>query len=267
MHEFAGDCRSWAAQVRHFSSTHRCITFNARGYPPSDIPSDPAAYSQERARNDIRDVLDGLGIDNAHIVGLSMGAFAALHFGIAWPARARSLVIAGCGYGAAPDARAQFVNEAEAAAQQFEKLGMAKAARGYALGPSRVQFQNRNPQAWQLFRDQLAEHSATGAALTMRGVQARRPSLYQLTDALRKIASPTLVVTGDEDWPCLEPALLLKRTIPAAALLVLPNTGHTINLEEPDAFNAHVAAFLDQVELNAWPVRDPRAMTGAILSR
>ena len=106
IHEFAGDCRSYELQVRHFSKYYRCITFNARGYPPSDIPKNSEQYSQERARDDILAVLDALKIDKSHIVGLSMGGFAALHFGFTYPDRCRSLVIAGCGYGAAPNERA-----------------------------------------------------------------------------------------------------------------------------------------------------------------
>lgn len=151
VHEFAGDFRSYEPQVRHFGKLYRCIVFNARGYPPSDVPKDGGLYSQERARDDIRAVLDGLGIDKAHIVGLSMGGFATLHFGFTYPERARSLVVAGCGYGAAPDKRAQFAEEAEAAAKDFETRGMAKAAEAYALGPTRVQFQNKDPRGWSEF--------------------------------------------------------------------------------------------------------------------
>ena len=122
IHEFAGDYRSWEQQVRYFARYYRCITVNARGYPPSDVPKDGAKYSQDRARDDIRAVLDALKIDKAHVVGLSMGGFATLHFGFTYPDRARSLVIAGCGYGAAPDKRAQFAAEAEASAKRFEEL-------------------------------------------------------------------------------------------------------------------------------------------------
>ncbi len=179
VHEFAGDYRSWEPQVRYFASYYRCIAYNARGYPPSDVPKDGERYSQERARDDIRAVLDALKIDKAHVVGLSMGGFATLHFGFTYPERARSLVVAGCGYGAAPDKRQQFAEEAEAAARQFEELGMAKAANGYALGPTRVQFQNKDPRGWAEFAAQLAEHSTEGAAATMRGVQKRRPSLVR----------------------------------------------------------------------------------------
>jgi pimeloyl-ACP methyl ester carboxylesterase len=267
VHEFAGDYRSWEPQLRHFGQHYRCIAYNARGYPPSDVPKDGERYSQERARDDIRAVLDALKIDKAHVVGLSMGGFAVLHFGFTYPDRARSLVVGGCGYGAAPDKREQFAQEAEAAARQFEEMGMAKAANGYALGPTRVQFQNKDPRGWAEFATQLAEHSTEGAALTMRGVQKRRPSLFDLVDRMKTISVPTLVMTGDEDWPCLEPGLLMKRTIPSAALVVMPNCGHTINLEEPAAFNAHLAEFFCAVDAGAWRSRDPRAMAGSILGK
>jgi pimeloyl-ACP methyl ester carboxylesterase len=267
VHEFAGDLRSYEMQMRCFGQRYRCIAYNARGYPPSDVPNDGEKYSQERARDDIRAVLDALKIDKAHIVGLSMGGFATLHFGFSYPERARSLVVAGCGYGATPDKRGQFAEEAEAAAKNFEKLGMAKAAEGYALGPTRVQFQNKDPRGWREFADQLAENSTEGAARTMRGVQKRRPSLFDLVDKMKAITVPTLIMTGDEDWPCLEPGILMKRTIPTAALIVMPNAGHTINLEEPAAFNQHISEFFHTVDVGAWHKRDPRATVSAILGR
>jgi pimeloyl-ACP methyl ester carboxylesterase len=267
VHEFAGDVRSWEAQLRHFGRRYRCIAYNARGYPPSDVPAEVERYSQARARDDIRAVLDALDIGEAHIVGLSMGGFATTHFGFTYPDRARSLVIAGCGYGASPGTRAQFTAEAAASAARFEQQGMAEAAEAYALGPSRVQHQNKDPRGWREFTDQLAEHSATGAAMTLRGVQSRRPSLFDLVEEMKKITAPTLIMTGDEDWACLEPGILMKKTIPTAALVVLPNAGHAINLEEPDAFNRHIDAFLQAVELGKWPTRDPRAMAPSILGR
>ena len=82
VHEFAGDHRSWEPQLRHFARTHRCIAYNARGYPPSDVPEGAERYQQARQRDDITAVLDALDIGQAHVVGCSMGAFAALHFGL-----------------------------------------------------------------------------------------------------------------------------------------------------------------------------------------
>src|SRR6266481_4635665 len=193
VHEFAGDSRSWESQLRYFGRSHRCIAFNARGYPPSDVPDDGERYSQERARDDIKAVIDALRIDKAHVVGLSMGGFAALHFGFTYPDRARSLVVAGCGYGAAPNQRQQFAEEAEAAARKFEEASMPKAAEAYALGPTRVQFQNKDPRGWKEFVEQLSEHSSEGSARTLRGVQKRRPSLFDLVDKMKAITAPTLV--------------------------------------------------------------------------
>jgi pimeloyl-ACP methyl ester carboxylesterase len=267
VHEFAGDHHSWELQMRHFGQRYRCIAYNARGYPPSDVPDNVESYSQDCARDDIRAVLDALSIENAHIVGLSMGGFAALHFGFTYRKQARSLVVGGCGYGASADKRAQFAEETEAAARRFEDVGMAQSAEGYALAPSRVQFQNKDPRGWREFVDQLAQHSARGAALTMRGVQKRRPSLFDLVDLMKTIEAPTLVITGDEDWSCLEPALLMKRSIATAALVVMPNTGHMLNLEEPAAFNACLDQFLQTVDAGRWPQRDPRAMLGSILGK
>lgn len=264
VHEFAGDLRSYEPQLRYFARRYRCIAYNARGYPPSDVPPDVESYSQDQARDDLLAVLDELNIEKAHIVGLSMGGFAALHLGIEYPERARSLVIGGSGYGATPDTRKQFAEETEATARLFE-TDIKQAAEIYAAGPTRVRHQNKDPRGWREFLQQLASHSGQGSAQTLRGVLKRRPSLYDLVDEMRSITAPTLILTGDEDWPCLEPALLMKRAIPTSALLVLPNSGHAINLEEPAAFNRHLADFFSAVDVDAWPTRDPRALAASIL--
>jgi pimeloyl-ACP methyl ester carboxylesterase len=264
IHEFAGDLRSWEPQMRFFARYFRCIAFNARGFPPSDVPEDPARYSQAHARDDVVAVLDHLGLDRAHVVGLSMGGFAALHVGISSPQRARSLVIGGCGYGAEPGKREAFQAECEAAAAAFES-NWTEAVKRYALGPTRVQFQNKDPRGWAEFAHQLASQSAKGHALTMRGVQMRRPSLWELTDAMKAIDVPVLIITGDEDDPCLEPALLMKRSIATAGLAVLPYSGHTINIEEPQAFNEAVLEFLVRVDAGRAARRDPRSVASGIL--
>jgi pimeloyl-ACP methyl ester carboxylesterase len=131
----------------------------------------------------------------------------------------------------------------------------------YSKGPTRVQFEDKDPRGWREFADQLAEHSAQGAALTMRGVQGQRPSVYDLAEPMRRLQVPTLIVTGDEDEPCLEPGLFMKRTIPTAGLIVIPKSGHTINLEEPEAFNQAVSDFLTAVEADKWGPRNPASLS------
>lgn len=265
IHEFGGDHRSWEPQLRHFSRRHRCITYAARGYPPSDVPGDVVSYSQAIAVSDAVAVLDALGIRQAHIVGLSMGGFCALHFGLNHPHRALSIVAAGAGYGAEKAFEDYFRGVSLAVADGFESQGAAEFAKTYAIGASRVQFLNKDPRGWAEFATQLGEHSSQGAALTMRGVQARRPSLYDLEAGFRAMALPTLVMTGDEDDHCLQPALYLKRVIPACGLVVLPRTGHTLNLEEPALFNLHLAEFLAMAEAGRWAPRDPRANPAEVM--
>jgi pimeloyl-ACP methyl ester carboxylesterase len=260
IHEFAGDHRSWEPQMRAFSRRYRAITYAARGYPPSDVPSDISSYSQGLAVGDAIAVLDHLGIERAHAVGLSMGGFTALHLGLRHPDRARSVVAAGVGYGSHPETRGSFRAEAEAIASAFEKEGPAFTAR-YAEGPARVQLQNKDPRGWEEFARQLAEHSVTGSANTMRGVQRERPSLYELRDDLAAMTVPVLLLAGDEDEGCLDANLMLKRTIPSAGLAILPKTGHTVNLEEPELFDRLVLDFLAAVDAGRWAPRDPRSIS------
>jgi pimeloyl-ACP methyl ester carboxylesterase len=265
VHEFGGDLRSWEPQMRYFSRRYRCIAFAARGYAPSDVPDDIGQYSQAIAARDIRDVLDALKIDRAHIIGLSMGGFATLHFGLDYADRARSLVVAGAGYGAEKEHEDYFREVSLEVAKQFEAQGAAQFAKTYSLAASRIAFQVKDPRGWLEFATMLGEHSAQGSAMTMRGVQARRPSLYDLEAPLKAMKLPTLVVVGDEDDHCLQPGIYLKRTVPASGLVVMPKTGHTLNLEEPALFNQHVAEFLAMVEQNRWLPRDPRAVSAQIM--
>lgn len=265
IHEFGGNHASWEPQMRHFSRRHRCITYAARGYPPSDVPADVNQYSQAIAVADAIAVLDALGIAKAHIVGLSMGGFATVHFGLRHPDRALSLTVAGAGYGCEKEHEEYFRGVSLEVADRFATDGARAFAPIYAEGASRVQFQDKDPRGWREFADRLAIHSDQGAALTMRGVQARRPSFWDLEAELKAMDVPTLVIVGDEDDHCLQPGIFLKKTIPACGLSVFPKTGHTLNLEEPDAFNALVASFIAQVEAGRWRKRDPRALPGQIM--
>ena len=265
IHEFGGNHASWEPQLRYFSRRHRCITYAARGYPPSDVPDSVDAYSQAIAADDAVAVLDALNIDKAHIVGLSMGGFCTVHFGLRTPQRALSLTVAGAGYGCEKEYEEYFRGVSLEVADNFEKQGAKEFSKVYALGASRVQFQNKDPRGWQEFADHLATHSDRGAANTMRGVQARRPSFYDLEDGLKQMHVPTLVVVGDEDDHCLQPGIFLKKTIPACGLSVFPKTGHTLNIEEPAAFNTLLAEFIAQVEAGHWLPRDPRALPDQIM--
>lgn len=264
IHEFAGDYRSWEPQMRHFSQHYQCISYSARGYPPSSVPATHSAYSQARAVKDVIAVMDHAGIERAHLVGLSMGGYAVLHTGLAHADRVLSLCIAGAGYGAEPGRRDLFRQEAEHSAAYALEHGSEAFAWRYTAGPTRLPFKRADPQGFEAFRARMSGLSKVGLANTQLGVQRERPSLYDMTEALRGLRVPTLVVNGDEDWPCLAPGLMLKATIPSCALAVLPHCGHTINLEMPDAFNRLLGNLLTQTQDGTWPQRDPAAMADTI---
>ena len=259
IHEYAGDYRSWEPQVRHLGRQHRCVTYSQRGYPPSDVPSDPACYSQDIARDDAIAVMDALGIAKAHVVGHSMGAYTALHVGIRYPQRCLSVTAAGCGWGSFADAAKCDAMRAMAAetGRMFTDEGIAAAAAKYADAPMRQAFKHKDPRGWAEFARMLAEHSAEGHAHTMLNLQLKRPTLWDLEVQLRQFAPPLLVIVGDEDDLCLDGSLFLKRTVPTAALLVVPRAGHTINSEEPAAVNAALAELFAAAEAGRWLAHKP----------
>jgi pimeloyl-ACP methyl ester carboxylesterase len=264
VHEFAGDHRSWEPQVRHFGRRYRVVAYAARGYPPSDVPAEESSYSQERAVDDVRDVLDALGVERAHIVGLSMGGYASLIFGLTYPERCLSITVAGAGYGSTAD-RSEFERDVERVAQRLLDEGIEAFGEVYTRGPTRVQFEDKDPRGFEEFRQQFRESSTLGHANTMLGVQRNRPSILALEERLRGLTVPTLIVTGDEDEPCLEPGLFMKRTIRSAALVLIPRSGHTVNLEEPAAFNRSVEEFMAQVDAGRWSERNPASLSESAL--
>jgi pimeloyl-ACP methyl ester carboxylesterase len=240
VHEFADDLYSWEPQIRFFSRRYRCIAYNARGYPPSDVPKSHTKYSQQIATDDIASVMKHLKLSKAHIIGCSMGGYATVHFGLRHPKLAISLTAIGVGYGSDPDKRRQFLG---------------------------IQFQNKDPRGFAHFCAEFAKHSALGSGNTLRGVQARRPTIQSLERGLAKMKVPLHMVSGDEDNNCLEPSVFIKRACPSACLTVVPNTGHAVNLEEPDFFNRITAEFLAQVDSGLYRARDPRYFNPSTMAK
>ena len=254
VHEYAGDFRTWEPQMRFFSRAHRCVTYSQRGYPPSDVPTDPTRYGQDLAVDDVVAVMDALQIDKAHVVGHSMGALTALLVGLRYPERCLSVTAAGCGYGSSPDPK--IVEETREASRQtgrmFQTEDFKTVAARYADGATRQTHKNKDPRGFAEFARMLAEHSPVGHAMTMLEVQAKRPSLWDLEADLKKFALPLLVLVGDEDGWCLDSSVWLKHVVPTAGLCVIPRSGHTITSEEPAAFNAALADLIANAEAGRW---------------
>jgi pimeloyl-ACP methyl ester carboxylesterase len=252
-HEFASDYRGWDPQVRAFGRSYRCITFSYRGFPPSSIPESPEAYSQDHLIEDLRALVEHLKINEAHFVGFSMGGSVVLNFALRYPELCRTIVVVGAGSGTTN--RAQFEHDIDATVNLLNTRGIEGFADVYGEGPTRLPFKRKDPHGYAVFRRQLADHSATGQALTMLGVLRPRPTIFALEPQLNTVEVPTLIVIGDEDEPCVDPAVFMKRHIPSAGLLVLPQSGHAVNLEEPALFNAAVLEFFRLAEAGRWAQR------------
>jgi pimeloyl-ACP methyl ester carboxylesterase len=248
IHEFAGDLRQWERQVRAISRTHCCITYNARGYPPSDVPEDAERYSQDIVIGDALAVLSSVSAGPAHIVGHSMGAYTALHLGIRHPGKCLSVVAAGVGFGSDPSERAGLLAQMAETGRMFRDLPMAQSAERYAAAPMRAAFARKDPRGFAEFVGWLSEHSPLGHALTMENLQMKRPTLQEMADGLKGFAPPLLVIAGDEDFPCIEGSLLIKRLAPQAGLLVMPHTSHMMPTEEPETFTAAITEFIRRAD-------------------
>jgi pimeloyl-ACP methyl ester carboxylesterase len=236
--------------VRFFARRYRVLTYNHRGYPPSSVPAAPDAYDNLTLVEDLHQLLRHLGIERAHVGGLSMGGNVALNFAIHHPDMTASLIVAGTGSGTVD--REQFVQEYGQLADEIERRGIGALVERFGSIPTRRVFRAKDPRGWDEFVRYLTEHSGAAAAHLIRGVILRRKTIFELEPALRRLAVPTLVMIGDQDEPCLEPGLFMRRTIPNAGLTVLPVSGHTINIEEPGLFNLHASEFLAAVESRRW---------------
>src|SRR6202158_1180569 len=260
IHEFASDLRGWEAQVRSLPLPYRCIAYNARGYPPSEVPEDASLYRWQFAVDDIAAVMRDLKIERAHLVGSSMGGYAALQLALRYPDQVSAIVAASVGSGSHLSQREAWLRETSVLARIFIEHGMVSMSERIARGPARIQLKYKDQKSWREFIVRLRQHSALGMSNTMARCQALRPSLHDLRHQFLEMTVPVLLAVGDEDVRCLETNLMLKSTLPNAGLWICPNTGHAINLEEPTEFNAQVEKFLSAVERGCWVAdfRGPR---------
>ena len=249
-HEFAGDLRAFEPQVRYLARRYRVVAWNYRGYPPSDVPEDPDAYSPDGLVADLLGLLDGLGLDRVHLAGLATGGNLVLNFAIAHPSRVRSFIVAGAGAGSVD--RAAWLEAAERFADDIARDGAEGIVANVADAPQRVIFRIKDPRGWQEFVDGMRRLSPVGAEHVMREVLIRRASVFELAEGIRRLSMPVLVMCGDQDAPAFEPSRFIRDTAPHAGLAVVPMCGHTLNSEEPELFNRIAGSFLAAVDAGRW---------------
>jgi len=249
-HEFAGDYRSWEQQVRHFARRYRVITYNYRGYAPSDVPADPAAYSQEILISDMRELMKKLSIEQAHIIGIATGGNVALNFAIAHPDVTKSAIVAGAGAGTS--SREKWLAAGRDMADSIAKTGAAAIVKSIEGAPQRQALRTKDPRAWDEFIGVIRDLSPAGAEMSMRNVLLTRKPVTDLTEGIAALPMPVLVMVGDQDTPAFEASLFVHRYAPHAGLAVFPFTGHTLPIEEPELFNSLADAFLAAVDSGRW---------------
>ena len=255
VHEFSGDLWSWEKQMQYFSRRYRCIAFNARGYPPSEVPAKLSIYSHQHAVDDVAVLMKHLKIRRAHIMGCSMGSRTALDFGLTYPRMALSLTMIGIGSGGDPRNKAQFLRDAEKRARLHEEEGLEQVLKGLRVAANRIQLKHKNPRAWDDFGRRFLLHSAQGCANITRRVMAPRRSLFSMENALRAMRVPSHVVVGDEDPGAIDSGLFMKQVSPAVRLSIAAATGHLVNLEEPDLLHRITDDFYALIEAGKWRAR------------
>jgi proline iminopeptidase len=241
-HGFGGTARFWEPQVAGLADRYRVISYDARGHGRSSGPEDETAYDETLFVEDIRGLMDHLGLERACVGGLSMGANIALRFGLAHPERVDGLVI--CNAGTGSDDLPAWKQRCERLAHALEKRGMGFFADLVLHSPAAGRLAERGPEAVAWLRGILVDHQPAGLVQVLRHEQASRPTIYSLERDLRACRAPILVVTGEYDQPTLGPARFLAETLPRAQLLVLADTGHLTTAERPDLLNAALRQFL-----------------------
>ncbi|MHB8463383.1 MAG: alpha/beta fold hydrolase [Acidimicrobiales bacterium] len=226
-HGYSATSEMWRGQLDALTANHQVITWDMRGHGRSDSPDDPAAYSEAATVEDMAAILDACGVERAVIGGLSLGGYMSLAFSARYPARAMALMLFDTGPGYRNDeARAEWNKLADRFATAFDTRGLD------ALGESA--------------EVRVATHrSAQGLALAARGML--RQADARVLESLPTIGVPTLVLVGANDAPFIGATDYMASKIPGAVKVVLADAGHAANIDQPDAFNQAVVAFLTGV--------------------
>jgi pimeloyl-ACP methyl ester carboxylesterase len=235
-HGYSSTSAMWEGQIDALAKGHRLVLWDMRGHGQSDYPSDPLAYSEEHTVADMAALLDQVGAGNAVVGGLSLGGYMSLAFNRVHPDRVRALLIVDTGPGfKKDDARASWNQRAQATGDRFQRDGLA-----VLTSASRE-------------RATVRHRDASGLALAARGMLTQRDA--RVIESLPGIKVPALVVVGADDTPYLAASDYMAAKIPGARKVVIPDAGHAVNIDQPQAFIDAVLPFLEDLANTAPPPR------------
>ncbi|HEX4183144.1 MAG TPA: alpha/beta fold hydrolase [Caulobacteraceae bacterium] len=227
-HGYSATSQMWRGQIEPLSKSHKLVTWDMRGHGQSDYPEDLAAYSEAATVADMAALLDTVGAEKAVIGGLSLGGYMSLAFHRAHPDRVSALLIIDTGPGYRNDeARDGWNQNALRTADRYEREGLGRQAEA---SPEVRMSQHRN---------------AEGLARAARGMLTQRDA--EVINSLPTIAVPAIVVVGADDKPFLNAADYMAAKIPGAKKVVIPNAGHSANIDQPEAFSRAIVEFLATV--------------------
>ena len=226
-HGYAATSAMFALNLPALSLRNQVLTWDLRGHGGSGYPADPVSYSAAAALADMAALLDESGLDRAILGGHSLGGYLSLDFALTYPDRVAGIILIDTGPGFRNDAaRDDWNRRAEVTASRLAERGLA------AVGGSAELHGGEH-------RD------ATGLILAALGTLTQQDS--HVLDGLARIGVPALIVVGADDKPFLAAADYMAKKIPDSRLVVIPDAGHSPNVDRPNLFNAEVRAFLDHV--------------------
>jgi len=229
-HGYSATSQMWKGQIGALEDHYTVVTWDMRGHGQSDYPEDQGAYSEEATVADMAALLDEVGADKAVIGGLSLGGYMSLAFHLKHPDRTKALLIIDTGPGYKNDvARDGWNKNAIARAERVEADGLPDATKGSA-------------------EVRLARHrDATGLARAARGMLTQRDA--RVIESLPNVAVPSVVIVGADDTPFLAASDYMAAKIPGAKKVVIPDAGHSANIDQPAHFNAALLDFLKGARL------------------
>lgn len=238
VHAGIADGRMWDAQVDAFSENFRTVRYDMRGFGSSSMVAGPHAH-----HDDLRALLDALGIERAAFVGCSMGGATVIDFALENPGRVEALVlvcsaVGGFEFDEEPPQEWEELVAAEEAGdlERVSELEVRMWVDGPRRGPEAV-----DPAVRDLVRDMNLIALRNEALQLGEELEPHTPAASRLP----QIQAPTLVLAGDEDRPrTLAAADLLERRLPNARKTVITGTAHLPNMERPEEFNRLVLDFL-----------------------
>jgi pimeloyl-ACP methyl ester carboxylesterase len=224
-HGYSSTSAMWQGQIAPLSQRHKLVLWDMRGHGQSDYPPDPNAYSEALTVADMAALLDEVGAGSAIVGGLSLGGYMSLAFYRAYPARVRALLIIDTGPGFKKDeAREAWNRRALDTADRLERDGL------FVLKSASRE------------RSAVKHRDAQGLALAARGMLTQRDA--RVIELLPQIKVPSLIVVGADDTPFLAASDYMAAKIPGAKKVVIPQAGHAVNIDQPQAFIDAVLPFL-----------------------